>query len=317
MKNRIHVNTHDIIERWEGNPIITSKDLSFACLNILNAGAVHYRGQTILLVRVETMRGQSVFVVARSKDGMHFALEEKPILTPAANGEFKEFEAEGVEDPRITHMEGTHYIVYTANSRHGCRLALAKTDSFQTIERIALISEPDNKSGALFSKKINGRYARLDRPTDGMNMWITYSKDLISWGDADVVLSPRGGTFWDAARVGCAVPPIETKKGWLVIYYGEKNTAGGPIFRIGSCLLDLKNPTKVLGRSDVPILSPREPYERIGDLGNVVFSCGGVVDPKTNELSLYYGAASTSICLGTAKLSSIISRCLADGEQSE
>jgi predicted GH43/DUF377 family glycosyl hydrolase len=307
--------SHDLIERWEGNPIIMPTDLSFPCLNILNAGAVVYKDETILLVRVETMKGQSVFVAGRSRDGIHFTIDDHPILAPAEEGEFAEFETEGVEDPRITLLEGNYYIVYTANSGHGCRLMLAKTKDFQSIERIALISEPDNKNGALFSKKIAGRYARLDRPLVGSRIWISYSKDLVHWGESDVLLSPRGGTYWDSARVGTAMPPIETKEGWLLIYYGAKNTGGGPIFRIGAALLDLKDPAQVIDRSDVPILSPREPYERIGDISNVIFSTGGVVNEKTGELVLYYGAANTAICMGTAKVADIIKRCKHEGER--
>ena len=234
----MHVQNHDIIDRWEGNPIITPSDLPFSCLNILNAGAAMYKGLTILLIRVELMNGQSVLMAGRSKDGVHFVIDDEPILTPATEGEFREFEETGVEDARITYLEGTYYIIYTANSRHGCRLVLAKTDDFKSIERIGLISTPDNKNAALFSKKINGSYARLDRPIEGFNIWITYSDDLIYWGRSKVIMTPRGGTFWDGARIGCAMPPIETQDGWLLIYYGVKNTSGGPIFRMGSALLD-------------------------------------------------------------------------------
>jgi len=227
----------------------------------------------------------------------------------ATDGEFAEFEETGVEDARITYLDDTYYIVYTANSRHGCRLALAKTDDFKTIERIGLISTPDNKNGALFSKKINGSYARLDRPLDGSNIWITYSEDLTYWGRSEVIMTPRGGTFWDGARIGCAAPPIEMKEGWLLMYYGIKNTSGGPIFRMGSALLDLEDPSKVLERCDIPILSPRENYERIGDVSNMIFSCGAVVSEDAKEITLYYGAANNAICMGTAKLSSILKRC--------
>jgi len=93
----VHAQQHDIIDRWEGNPIITPNDLPFSCLNIMNAGATIYQGQTILLIRVELMNGQSVLMAARSKDGIHFVIDDEPILTPATDGEFAEFEETGVE----------------------------------------------------------------------------------------------------------------------------------------------------------------------------------------------------------------------------
>lgn len=296
----------DIIKRWDGNPVITYESLHFPCLNIMNAGAAKYNDQIILLIRVETMQGYSVFVAGRSPDGIHFILDKEPVMEPAVSGIFAKFENRGVEDPRITFLDGTYYIVYTANSSYGQRLVLAKTDDFKKIERVAFISGPNNKNGALFPKKIAGRYARLDRPFDGGNMWISYSDDLLYWGNSSVILTPRGGGFWDSDRVGCEVPPIEVDEGWLVLFYGVRETSGGPIFRLGAAILDKDNPAKLLGRSDIPILSPREDYERIGDGGNMVFSCGAIVEKETNELYLYYGASNMVLCLGTAKIDDII-----------
>lgn len=283
-------------------------DLHFPCLNIMSAGTAKFKGQYILLIGIETMRGNSVFAAARSSDGFHFVVDKEPIMVPATKGEFQQYEEYGVEDPRITCLDDAYYIVYTAHSRHGFRLALAKTNDFKTIERIALISEPDNKSAALFPKKINGRYVRLERPSAGANIWISYSEDLIYWGCSKVILTTRGGGFWDANRVGCAVPPIEVAQGWLVIYYGENLTPAGPIFRLGAALLDKNAPSVLLGRSDAPILSPREYYERVGDTNNLVFSCGAVVEDN-NEVKLYYGAANTVICVGTAKITDLVERC--------
>ena len=88
-----------------------------------------------------------------------------------------------------------------------------------------------------------------------------------------------------------------------------RETSAGPLFRIGAAILDREEPTRVLGRSDVPILSPREPYERIGDVGNLVFTCGAVLEPD-GKLKLYYGGADSCICIGIADVAEIIDRCM-------
>ncbi len=302
----------DILTRWRGNPIIAQEDLAFPCLDIMNAGAVKCDGQYILLVRVEDMRGRSVFVAARSEDGVHFTLCAHSLMAPADDGEFAQFESRGVEDPRITKLDGVFYVMYTANSSYGTRLGLARTDDFEEIERVALISEPDNKNGALFPEKIDGRYARLERPRDGGNIWISYSDDLIYWGSSVPVMAPRGSGFWDSNRVGCAAPPIRIDDGWLMTYYGVKSTSAGPIFRLGAAVLDANDPAKVLKRTSVPLLTPREQYERIGDVGNVVFSCGAVMEDD-GELKVYYGAANEAICLGSAHLNEILENCVPGG----
>ncbi len=300
----------DVIHRYEKNPILNLEDMAFTCLNIMNAGAVKYKNEIILMVRVETMKGHSILVLARSSNGINFTLDKEPIMIPSEKGEFAKFEEQGIGDPRITLIDGTYYIMYTAISRYGRRLALAKTKDFKKIERISLITEPDNHSGALFPKKIDGDFVRLDRPREGGNMWISYSKDLIKWGRSEVSISPRGDGYWDAHRIGCAVPPIETDKGWLIVYYGEKDTSAGPIFRMGTIIVEKKNITKVIGRSRTPILSPREYYERVGDSNNMVFSCGAIVDEAKDELMLYYGGASMGINLGTAHISEVVEECL-------
>ena len=187
---------------------------------------------------------------------------------------------------------------------------MCKTKDFKTFERLGLISEPENKDGCLFPRKINGRYVRLDRPYGGGigNIWLSYSHDLLRWGDSEVVMTTRGG-FWDSDRIGACAPPIETEHGWLEIYHGVKNTSAGPIYRMGAVLLDLENPSKVLCRSAVPILTPREYYERVGDVGNVVFSCGAILEDG-GKIKIYYGAADTCICLGFADVNHLIDRCI-------
>ena len=299
----------DVLYRWEGNPIITADDIPFPCHTVFNGAPVKFGEEYLILLRVEGREGYSVFALARSDDGYHFEVEPEPVMTPIQEGPFKTAEQHGVEDPRVVYLEGSYYITYTAYGDCGPRIGLAKTEDFHDFERIAMISEPGNKDCVLFPRKVGGRYVRLDRPYGrGVgNIWISYSKDLVSWGDSGVLLEVREG-FWDEHRIGASTVPIETEQGWLEIYHGVRVTASGPIYRLGVALLDIADPAKVLCRADIPVLSPREPYERVGDIGNVVFSSGAILEPG-GELKVYYGAADTSICVATAKFKQLIERC--------
>ncbi len=305
---------HDIFRRWEGNPVLSLEDIPFRCNTVFNGTPVKKDGVYYLLIRVEGQQGYSFFALATSENGYHFDVEPEPVFLPARTGPYAPYETLGIEDPRATCIDGEYYIVYTAASGHGPRMVLLKTEDFHTYERIGIISEPGNKDGLLFPEKINGQYARLDRPIGlGVgSIWISYSNDLLSWGNSKVLLTPRAG-YWDQTRVGASVPPIRTQKGWLNLYHGFKMTSGGPIYRAGSALMDLEDPSKLIARSSIPVLSPREDYERIGDIGNVVFACGAVVEDD-GEIKMYYGAADTCIGVATAKLDEVIELTLANGD---
>jgi predicted GH43/DUF377 family glycosyl hydrolase len=298
------------LHRWEGNPVLTADDIPFPCNTVFNGAPVKVGDEYLLLLRVEGREGYSVFALARSRDGLHFDVEPEPVLTPAKEGPFRSAEERGVEDPRITCLEGEHYVCYTAVGDCGPRIALARTKDFHSFERIALTSEPGNKDCVLFPRKIGGRYARLDRPYGhGVgNVWLSYSKDLVSWGDSRVVLEVRRG-FWDSDRLGASTVPIETEHGWFEIYHGVRLAPSGPIYRLGVALLDIEDPGKVLCRADIPILTPREHYERVGDIPNVVFASGAILEPS-GELKVYYGAADTSICVATARFEELMGRCM-------
>lgn len=303
---------HDVFRRWPGNPILTLEDIPYECNTVFNGTVVKKNGQYILLLRVEGQQGYSFFALAKSEDGLHFEVEPKPALLPSKEGPFALHETHGIEDPRATFLEGTYYVMYTATGDHGYRIALVRTDDFETFEQVGLVSEPGNKDGVLFPERIKGKYVRLDRPI-GMgtgSIWISYSEDLLSWGESKVLLAPRPG-YWDSTRTGASVPPIRTEHGWLELYHGFKMTSSGPIYRAGSALLDLEDPSKVIARCRIPLLSPREDYERVGDIQNVVFACGAVVEDD-GEVKMYYGAADTSMCVATAKLSDILDRTLHD-----
>jgi predicted GH43/DUF377 family glycosyl hydrolase len=299
----------DLLHRWERNPIITLHDVPFRCNSVFNGTPVKLGGEYLMIVRIEGQQGYSFFALARSRDGLHFEIEDQPCMLPATEGPFQLWEENGIEDPRLTLIEGTHYVMYTSVCRYGHRIALAKTDDFHRYERVALVSGPGNKDGVLFPEKLNGLYARLDRPygNDIGSIWISYSPDLINWGRSELVFSPRP-RYWDSYRIGASAPPILTDRGWLEIYHGVKMTSAGPIYRIGTAMLDKDDPAKVVGRCLAPVLSPREGYERVGDVGNVVFACGAIVDDD-GEVKVYYGAADTSICVATGTLDELIDSC--------
>ena len=308
----VHKRHRDLVHRWEGNPIITIEDLSFQCADISNAGAIKLRGEYILLMTVQSLEGLHSIYLARSSDGVDFNIESEPFLYPAKNGPEAEYDRLGVLDARIVRLGNKYYISYDAVGPHGYRLGLARTEDFKSVERLGFISEPDMKGGVLFSRKINGLYARLERPWESGSIWMSVSKDLVYWGRAEVILTPRGG-FWDCDRVGIASPPLLINHGWLLIYYGVKHTSAGPLFRLGAAILDSDNPAQVIARTDEPILSPREYYERVGDLPNLVFSCGAIIE-SDGELKLYYGAANSCIALGVTSVTRIVEACL-NGEE--
>ncbi len=299
----------DLLHRWEGNPAVLIEDVPFRCNTVFNGTPVKMSDEYLLLMRVEGLQGYSFFALARSHDGVRFLVDERPCMLPASEGPFQVWEQNGIEDPRVTWIDEQYYIMYTAVGGYGHRIALARTQDFETFERVALVSSPGNKDGVLFSERVGGLYARLDRPLgyDIGSIWISYSPDLINWGRSELVMTPRA-RYWDSFRIGASAPPIRTDRGWLELYHGVKMTSSGPVYRLGTVMLDLENPAHVVGRCLEPVLSPREEYERIGDVGNVVFGCGAIVEPN-GETKVYYGAADTSICVAIGDLDELIESC--------
>jgi predicted GH43/DUF377 family glycosyl hydrolase len=138
----------------------------------------------------------------------------------------------------------------------------------------------------------------------GAHIWISFSPDLKHWGEHRILLRARQGAWWDANKIGLSPPPLETERGWLLMYHGVRTTASGSIYRLGLALLDLEDPSRVIRRSDEWIFTPIEDYERSGDVGDVVFPCGWTV--QDGIIHLYYGAADTSVCLATARLDEVL-----------
>jgi predicted GH43/DUF377 family glycosyl hydrolase len=302
--------TDGLFERSPRNPILTVDDLPYPANAIFNPGAAQVGAETLLLVRVEDLRGISQLHVARSVDGVtDWRFDPAPLL--ASEPDRHPEEIWGCEDPRLTWLleRAEWAITYTAYSRLGPLVSLATTTDFRSVRRLGPVMPPEDKDAALFSRRLAGRWAMIHRPTPlrgGAHMWISYSPDLRHWGDHGLLLEARDGAWWDAGKIGLGPPPIETPDGWLVLYHGAHLTAGGPIYRVGFALLDLEDPTIVLRRSNGWAFGPREPYERDGDVDHVVFPCGWIVDELRDEVRMYYGAADTRIGLATARLSAVL-----------
>ncbi|HIJ72283.1 MAG TPA: glycosidase [Planctomycetes bacterium] len=303
----------EYIKRYEGNPILTKDDVPYPVETVHNAGVSRFEDRYIMLFRSHLATGRSIIGLAESSDGFNFKVAGEPFITPAAEQQFAPYEEYGVEDPRITHLEGDYYITYSAYSRHGVRIGLAKTKDFKTIKRIAFITQADHRNVALFPEKINGRFLRLDRPHSHIipwSIWISCSPDLRHWGDSRIAIRPWQ-YHWDEMKIGPGAPPIKTDKGWLNIYHGCFQTMAGTVYRLGAALHKIDEPETVLGVADRWILEPQDEWERIGYVPNVVFTCGAV--PEDNgTVKIYWGAADTVICAGTAVIDELAELCLSD-----
>jgi len=303
----------EFVTRYEGNPILTKDDVPYPVETVHNAGVTKFDGRYIMLFRSHLATGRSIIGMAESEDGFHFKARSEPFMVPSKEGDFREYEEFGVEDPRITALEGAYYITYNAYSRYGARVGLAKTTDFKSVERVAFITQADYRNTVIFPEKINGRYVRLDRPHSNMrpwSIWISYSPDLRYWGNSRLVMKPAA-YHWDAMKIGPGAPPIRTDKGWLSIYHGVFATMDGHIYRLGVALHKLDDPAEILGVGDRWILQPEDEWEVGGYVHNVVFTCGAVPE-EDGTLKLYWGGADKVMCAGTAVIDELVELCLTD-----
>jgi predicted GH43/DUF377 family glycosyl hydrolase len=302
---------HELFRRSPNNPLLTADDWPYPVNSVFNSGAVRLNGRTLLLARVEDHRGMSHLCAATSADGLtDWQIDPAPTFPadPASHPE----ELWGVEDPRITHVpeSGDYIIAYTAYGEAGPLVSLARTRDFKQFDRLGAAMPPENKDAALFPLRFGGRWAMIHRPYGAggdhapAHMWISFSPDLKHWGDARILMRARRGGWWDANKIGLSPPPLETPAGWLILYHGVRTTASGKIYRLGIALLDRDDPTRVLRRGDNWVFGPQEACERFGDVQQVVFPCGWVLNG--DELRLYYGGADTCIALATASLAEVL-----------
>jgi beta-1,2-mannobiose phosphorylase / 1,2-beta-oligomannan phosphorylase len=288
--------------RSDRNPILTANDMPMEANSVFNPGATTLRnGQTALLLRVEDNRGLSSIHLARSNDGVtDWTIDPTPLLQPDSKQELWEW---GFEDARVVFVQelDRYVITCTAYGSPGACVYLAVSEDLTSIEYGAVVMPPEDKNAALFPRRLDDQWLLLHRPVamTGADIWLSRSDDLHSWRLPERMILCRERGWWDAARIGIGPPPIETAEGWIQLYHGVRTTTAGAIYRVGAALLDLHEPWIVRRQMSRWLLSPSAPYERVGDVGNVVFPCGAIQRAAEHEIDIYYGGADTVVCMAT------------------
>ena len=302
--------------RAKENPIIVSiKDHPWEAKATFNPGAIYLDGKVHIIYRAQALDNTSVFGYALSSDGIH--IDERltePIYFPREPFEQKleGGKNSGCEDPRLTIIGEKLYMLYTAfDGKNPPRVALTSILAKDFLKRQwrwakpVLISPPDfdDKDACLFPEKFNGQYFIIHRSGADIDCAFVPSLDFDgkTWLEEYSLMSPRPGR-WDGKKIGIAAPAIKTAAGWLLFYHGISEEDN--FYRLGAILLDLKDPTKIIARSDEPALEPLMPYEKQGENPNTVFPCGAAL--IKGKIYLYYGGADQVAAVATIKLAPLL-----------
>jgi predicted GH43/DUF377 family glycosyl hydrolase len=320
-----HEHKHYNLDKHPTNPVLTPDPKhSWENEAVFNAAAFYDKGTVYLIYRAVGYGYISVLGYAESKDGVYFGKRlAEPIFTGNQDFDTKKPEATfetarnfisgggygGCEDPRVTLIDDRLYMIYVAfNGWDPPRLAMTSILYKDFLEhrflweKPVLISPPGmvDKSGCILPEKINGKYVIFHRiyPDILIDFVDDLNFDGTRWLKGEFKISPRA-TMWDSRKVGTGAPPIKTGEGWLMIYQGVTDNDDSK-YKIGAMLLDIADPTKVLYRTDHPIIEPTEYYENGLAKFGVVYPCGAVI--KDGKLFVYYGGSDSVTCVATANL---------------
>jgi predicted GH43/DUF377 family glycosyl hydrolase len=304
------------LRRAKENPIISPrKEYSWESKATFNPAALFLKGKVHLLYRALSQDNTSVFGYATSADGVIIdKRSSQPAYSPRELFEKKIIpdSYSGCEDPRLTKINNTIYMTYTAcDGKNSPRVALTSIQESDFLCRLwnwtkpILISPPDldDKDACIFPKKINGKYLIFHRV--GSDIDYAFSQKLAfennTWLEENRWISTRKG-MWDSKKIGIAAPPLQTKDGWILLYHGVSDEDGR--YRVGALLLDLKDPLTILARSDEPLFEPEAEYEKTGLVAHVVFPCGAVHIGDT--IFVYYGGGDLVIGVATVPLKMLL-----------
>lgn len=316
----------ECVKRYEHNPILSKNDIPYQADLIFNAGVIKYKGKYFMLFRddyiINEKRDLATCVgVAESDDGIKWYVREKTIQLDIDNAdkEIKRF-----YDPRLIVIEDEIYVCFAVDTHHGIRGGIGKVIAdFEKIEVLSLTT-PDNRNLVLFPEKINGKYMRLERPfpvygrgKDRFDIWISESPDLKHWGESKLLLGVEDVPFAND-KIGPGASPVKTDYGWLTVFHAvDIDPSRGKNgwediwqkrYSAGIMLLDLENPSKVLGMCKTPLMAPEAAYETDeGFRTNAIFP--GSVVIEGDSVKIYYGASDTVECMAQAKLNDLLKLC--------
>lgn len=281
--------------RYSANPIIP-RDAIPNSNSIFNSAVIPFGDGFAGVFRCDSKSVSMDIFAGFSKDGVNWEINHDPIQF---EGDEYITKREYRYDPRVCQIGDRYYITW-CNGYHGPTIGIAYTTDFKTFHQLENAFLPYNRNGVLFPRKIGDNYAMLSRPSDTGHtpfgdIFYSESPDLTFWGKHRYVMGTVNGdaSAWQSKKIGPGPVPIETDKGWLLIYHGVINTCNGFVYRMGIALLDKDEPWKVLGRSRNYILGPQELYECVGDVPNVTFPCAALTDADTGRIAIYYGCADT------------------------
>ncbi len=289
-------NCKDHIWRYTENPVI-NWDIHPMSNSVFNSAVVPFGDEFRGVFRVDSRRRDMRIHAGKSKDGIHWEIDENPIRFDTSK--LKNPEETGIflqgYDPRVCFIEDRYYVTW-CNAYHGPTIGLAYTFDFETFYQLENIFVPCNRNGVLFPKKIDNKFVVLSRPSDRghtpfCDIFYSESPDLEYWGHHRWVAGPDGG--WESKKIGPGPTPIETDEGWLLIYHGVLESCNGFVYSMGVMLLDKNEPWKIIKRGQTYLMSPRAIYECVGDVPNVTFPCAALTDAKTGRIAIYYGCADT------------------------
>ena len=295
----------NILKRFVGNPVITASAVPRAN-SIHNSAVVKYKDGYAGIFRVDEIDFNFTMHVGFSKDGIAWDIDPQPLKMTADHPEIPIHAR--FYDPRLTLLEGTYYFTWCIDSPQGPCIGLATTKDFKHFQQHENLMPPANRNCVIFPRKINGKYAILHRPSDRGHtpfgdIFYSESPDMTYWGKHRFVFGTLESS-WQSTKVGPGPAPIETAEGWLLIYHGVWTSCNGYLYYTGGALLDLDEPWKVIARSKDYLLAPTEPYERVGDVPNVVFPSAAVTDGDV--VRIYYGCADTCVSIAEGQISDIV-----------
>jgi beta-1,4-mannooligosaccharide/beta-1,4-mannosyl-N-acetylglucosamine phosphorylase len=296
----------EVVWRYSRNPVITRADVP-GTNSIFNSAVIRFDGRYAGVFRCDDRTRKMQLHRGFSLDGLSWDVDPEPIRFECERAELARF-VYGY-DPRVVFLDDRFYVTW-CNWYHGPTIGLAWTDDFERFHQLENAFLPYNRNGVLFPRRIRGNYAMLSRPSDDGHtpfgdVFYSESPDLTHWGSHRHVLGTVPNS-WQATKVGAGPTPIETPAGWLLLYHGVLTSCNGFVYSVGVALLDLDEPWRVLARAAPYVLSPDAPYERVGDVPNVVFPCAALTEPGSDRLALYYGAADTVTALAFAHVDELV-----------